>query len=50
LARFLSHRSILKNEARLKGRTAEDLPREILNTVPFPAERTALLKAVLPLI
>jgi len=38
----LSHRSILKTEARLKGRTAEDLPREILDTVPFPAEERRL--------
>jgi hypothetical protein len=37
LTRFLSHRFILKTEALLKGRTAEDLPQEILNTVPFPA-------------
>jgi MoxR-like ATPase len=46
----LSYRSILKTKARLKGRTAEVRPREILDTVPVPAERTALLKAVLPLI
>ena len=32
MARFLSHRSILKTEARLKGRTAEDLPRGIQET------------------
>jgi MoxR-like ATPase len=38
----LSHRSILKTEARLKGRTAEDLPREILDTVPVPAEERRL--------
>ena len=35
----LSHRILLKTEARLKGRTAEDLPREILDTVPVPAEQ-----------
>jgi len=34
----LSHRIILKTEARLKGRTEEELLREILNTVPVPAE------------
>jgi MoxR-like ATPase len=34
----LSHRIILKTEARLKGRTEEDLLREVLDTVPVPAE------------
>jgi MoxR-like ATPase len=34
----LSHRIILKTEARLKGRTEEDLLREILLSVPVPAE------------
>jgi MoxR-like ATPase len=34
----LSHRIILKTEARLKGRAEEDLLREILDTVPVPAE------------
>ncbi len=34
----LSHRIILKTEARLKGRTEEDLLRELLETVPVPAE------------
>jgi MoxR-like ATPase len=34
----LSHRIILKTEARLKGRTEEDLLREILDSVPVPAE------------
>jgi MoxR-like ATPase len=34
----LSHRIILKTEARLKGRTVEDLLREVLDTVPVPAE------------
>jgi MoxR-like ATPase len=34
----LSHRIILKTEARLKGRTEEDLLREILDTVPVPTE------------
>ena len=34
----LSHRIILKTEARLKGRTEEDLLREILESVPVPTE------------
>jgi MoxR-like ATPase len=34
----LSHRIILKTEARLKGRTEENLLREVLNSVPVPAE------------
>jgi MoxR-like ATPase len=34
----LSHRIILKTEARLKGRTEEDLLREVLESVPVPAE------------
>jgi MoxR-like ATPase len=34
----LSHRIILKTEARLKGRTEEELLREILDSVPVPAE------------
>jgi MoxR-like ATPase len=34
----LSHRIILKTEARLKGRTEEVLLREILASVPVPAE------------
>lgn len=34
----LFHRIILKTEARLKGRTEEDLLREVLDTVPVPAE------------
>lgn len=34
----LSHRIILKTEARLKGLTEEDLLRELLETVPVPAE------------
>lgn len=37
-APVLSHRIILKTEARLKGRTEEDLLREVLETVPVPAE------------
>ena len=40
----LSCRSILKTEARLKGRTAEVRPREILDTVPVPAEKRRLFK------
>jgi MoxR-like ATPase len=34
----LSHRIILKTETRLKGRSEEDLLREILDCVPVPAE------------
>jgi MoxR-like ATPase len=34
----LSHRIILKTEARLRGRTEEELLRELLDTVPVPAE------------
>jgi len=34
----LSHPIIPKTEARLKGRAEEDLLREILDTVPVPAE------------
>jgi len=34
----LSHRPMLKTEARLKGRTEEDLLREVLETVPVPSE------------
>ena len=34
----LSHRLILKTEARLKGRAAHDVLVEILSTVPVPAE------------
>jgi MoxR-like ATPase len=34
----LSHRIILKTEARLKGRSEEDLLKEILDSVPVPAE------------
>lgn len=34
----LSHRIILKTETRLKGRTEEDLLREVLVSVPVPAE------------
>ncbi len=34
----LSHRIILKTEARLRGRTEEELLRELLYTVPVPAE------------
>ena len=34
----LCHRLILKTEARLKGRTEEDLLREVLETVPVPSE------------
>ena len=37
-APVLSHRIILKTEARLKGRTEEDLLREILESVPVPVE------------
>jgi MoxR-like ATPase len=37
-APVLSHRIILKTEARLKGRTEEDLLSELLATVPVPAE------------
>ncbi len=34
----LSHRIILKTEARLKGRTEEELLQEVLDSVPVPAE------------
>jgi MoxR-like ATPase len=34
----LAHRIILKTEARLKGRLEEELLREILDSVPVPAE------------
>jgi MoxR-like ATPase len=34
----LSHRIILKTEARLRGRAEEDVIEEILATVPVPAE------------
>jgi MoxR-like ATPase len=34
----LSHRILLKTEARLKGLTEEDLLKELLETVPVPAE------------
>jgi MoxR-like ATPase len=37
-AAVLCHRLILKTEARLKGRTEEDLLREVLETVPVPSE------------
>jgi MoxR-like ATPase len=34
----LSHRIILKTEARLRGRSEDDIIREIISTVPVPAE------------
>jgi MoxR-like ATPase len=34
----LCHRIILKTEARLKGRTEEDLLRAVLDAVPVPSE------------
>jgi len=34
----LSHRIILKTEARLKGRSEEEVLAEILSTIPVPAE------------
>jgi MoxR-like ATPase len=37
-AAVLSHRIILKTEARLKGRTEEHLLREVLDTMPVPSE------------
>jgi len=36
----LAHRFIVKTEARMKGQSAEDIAREILSTVPVPAEGT----------
>jgi MoxR-like ATPase len=36
----LAHRFIVKTEARMKGQTPEDIAREILSTVPVPAEGT----------
>ena len=36
----LAHRFIVKTEARMKGLSAEDIAREILSTVPVPAEGT----------
>ena len=38
----LSHRIIPKTETRLKGCTEEDLLREVLDTVPVPAEKRRL--------
>ena len=37
-APVLSHRIILKTEARLRGRTEEEVIKEILSTVPVPTE------------
>jgi len=37
-APVLSHRIIMKTEARLRGRTEEDVIEEILSSVPVPAE------------
>jgi len=37
----LAHRLIVKTEARLRGRSAEDLIQEILSTVPVPVEEEA---------
>jgi MoxR-like ATPase len=37
----LSHRFIMKTEARMKGQSPEDLVKEILDVVPVPAEKTA---------
>jgi MoxR-like ATPase len=34
----LSHRLLMKTEARLKGRSEESIVEEILSTVPVPAE------------
>jgi MoxR-like ATPase len=34
----LSHRIMVKMEARLQGRAEDDIIREILSTVPVPAE------------
>jgi MoxR-like ATPase len=34
----LSHRIIVKTAARLRGRSEEDIIREILSTVPVPTE------------
>lgn len=34
----LAHRLIIKTEARLKGKTTEDILREILETIPVPVE------------
>jgi MoxR-like ATPase len=34
----LSHRILMKTEARLKGRTEESIVEEILSTVPVPTE------------
>jgi MoxR-like ATPase len=36
----LAHRFILKTETRMKGQSAEDIAREILSSVPVPAEGT----------
>jgi MoxR-like ATPase len=37
----LAHRFILKTETRMKGQSPEDITREILSTVPVPAEGKA---------
>jgi len=37
----LSHRFIMKTEARMKGQSPEDLVKEILDAIPVPAEKTA---------
>jgi MoxR-like ATPase len=34
----LSHRFIMKTEARMKGQSSEDLVQEILDVIPVPAE------------
>jgi MoxR-like ATPase len=37
-APVLSHRIIMKTEARLRGRIEEELIEEVLSSVPVPAE------------